>query len=243
MILIKIIEGAGDYNGIAQDKAFHSKGRMGAEVQVYQDNKLIFASKNASTLPDSISFDYARKFNSGSPIPIISEGKYPLYLHMHNGKERAFEIGKGMETVPVIRDIQLSQSSYINIHSRNLNDTSSFAWSTGCITILKEDIEEMFSLLGLKTFNGQYLGQLEIVRNEIDSELMNYYYDQLQDSTKYFNKDWYWRNILLKAADSNVRWEKGIDAVINLAKQQSNIGDLEIMEFLPELLIKVKDLP
>lgn len=242
-IRIVIKEGKGSYKGIAQDKSFHPKGRMGAKVEAYLNDQLVYVTKNVSTLPDSISVEYARKYNGGSPVPIICEGTYDIYSHMHKGKENAIEIGKGLEATPVIRGNSLSESSYINIHSRSLNDVSNFAWSTGCITILKEDIQEMFQVLGIKTFNGQHLGKVVIDRTEIDNELMQHYNSILGEMTRYFNKDWYWRNILLKAADSNVRWEKGIDAVINLAKQQSYMGDLEIMEFLPELLIKIKDLP
>lgn len=48
-----------------------------------------------------------------------------------------------------------------------------------------------------------------------------------------------WRNVISEYADEVERWQRGIEVAVQLAKQDSDLGDLEIFEFLPELIMKI----
>lgn len=48
-----------------------------------------------------------------------------------------------------------------------------------------------------------------------------------------------WKEILEKVANSPEKWEKAIEAAKKAAKADGNLGDLEILQFLPELIEKI----
>lgn len=48
-----------------------------------------------------------------------------------------------------------------------------------------------------------------------------------------------WKEILEKVANSPERWEKAIETAKKAAKADGNLGDLEILQFLPELIEKI----
>jgi len=176
-ICIIFYEGIGSYAGNAIDKTYHPKGRLGARISVYFKGKKVFTTNYASTLPDSISQDIAKKFNGGSPIPCTIQGVFDVYTKMHMGKYKALELGKNNETIPVIRGGVMGSSAAINMHYRSLNDSAngSFVWSAGCLTILEKDIYALFEELGIRTFSGQYVGKLIIDRSNLSDELAEHY--------------------------------------------------------------------
>ena len=173
-IVIIFYEGLGSYSGTPIDKAYHPKGRMGARVSVYKKGEKVFSTNYASTLPDGIGVLH-QKFNGGSPVPTTKEMLYDVYSTMHLSKYKALELGKWSESVPVIRGDNESSSSGINVHRRKSNDYSSFAWSTGCLTILDGEIERMIDCLDIGSFNGEYVGKLIVDRTNMDQELYSLY--------------------------------------------------------------------
>lgn len=48
-----------------------------------------------------------------------------------------------------------------------------------------------------------------------------------------------WKEILEKVASNPAQWEKAIETAKKAAKADGNLGDLEIMQFLPELIEKI----
>ena len=48
-----------------------------------------------------------------------------------------------------------------------------------------------------------------------------------------------WEQILEKVSNSPEKWDAGITTAVGLAKDDSNLGDLEIFKFLPELIEKI----
>lgn len=207
--MIIFYEGLGGYRGTAQDKKFHPKGRMGARVSVYHKGKRVFRTNNASTLPDSISASYAKKFNSGYPVPTTIEGVFDIYTKLHNGKYKAVELGKNSERIPVIREYVMSTSYAINMHYRKVSDYKTFAWSTGCLTVQNEDLQELFSILGIRTFSGQFVGKLIIDRSNLSKELANHYKEEYGEC---FNK---FSSAIYKSSEQKI----GEAAIENLAKK------------------------
>lgn len=53
--------------------------------------------------------------------------------------------------------------------------------------------------------------------------------------------DMNWKEIIEKVSDSPERWEKAINIAAQVAKVDGNLGDLEILEFLPTLIEKIYD--
>ncbi|WP_113671182.1 hypothetical protein [Vallitalea guaymasensis] len=181
-----LAEGIGSYKGKPNKYGteLHKLGRMGAELAIFKNGELIFSTKNASTLPD-IPMDTLGRFNSGLPTPTPCVGMYPLYTKLH-GKKRvpAFELGRGWESIPVIRNSikfieYKSNSNAINLHYRSLNDNNTFACSTGCQTALKEEFDKILKILGCwtngKYIEGQYVGKLIIDRSQITLSLQKRY--------------------------------------------------------------------
>lgn len=52
-------------------------------------------------------------------------------------------------------------------------------------------------------------------------------------------RDMKWKEIIEKVANSPEKWEKAIETANKAAKADGNLGDLEIMQFLPELIEKI----
>jgi ABC-type bacteriocin/lantibiotic exporter with double-glycine peptidase domain len=52
-----------------------------------------------------------------------------------------------------------------------------------------------------------------------------------------------WKQIIEKVASNPEQWEKAINAAAAAAKADSNLGDLEIMQYLPQLIEKVYNAP
>jgi hypothetical protein len=52
-----------------------------------------------------------------------------------------------------------------------------------------------------------------------------------------------WKQIIKNAVDKDKaeKWEKAVNTVINAVKADGCLGDLEILQFLPELIVKVKN--
>lgn len=48
-----------------------------------------------------------------------------------------------------------------------------------------------------------------------------------------------WEGIIDKYTDNPAEWKKGINALVKLAKDESNLGDIEIFKHLPTLLEKI----
>lgn len=48
-----------------------------------------------------------------------------------------------------------------------------------------------------------------------------------------------WEEIIDKHTDNPMEWKKGINAIVKLTKDESNVGDIEIFKFLPALLEKI----
>jgi len=187
MIKIEITEGLGSYKGVPRNGHYNPNGRMGALLQAFKNDVLVYATQNASTLPDSISDWYAGTFNGGDGIPCIYEGTYEVYTKMHMGKHKALEVGKSTESVPVIRNDKESTSTGINLHYRRANDptySQDYASSIGCITVLEDDLMEMFMALGITSFKGEYVGQLAIKRTLTEELYENYkgYYPHMIDN-------------------------------------------------------------
>jgi hypothetical protein len=186
---IVLAEGLGNYDGkqntYAKNRNLHNLGRMGAELGIFHNGRLIFSSKNASTLPD-IPMDNLGRFNDKTPTPTACIGVYPLYTKMHGRKKKypAFELGKYNQTIPVIRNNKSyieykSTSCAINLHYRTKNDSMLFGWSTGCQTMLKEDFDKVIKVLGRwksgKYVEGQYVADIIIDRSQVTETLQTRY--------------------------------------------------------------------
>lgn len=48
-----------------------------------------------------------------------------------------------------------------------------------------------------------------------------------------------WKEIIKKVANNPEQWEKAINAAVNIAKAEGDIGDLEIFKYLPNLIEKI----
>lgn len=48
-----------------------------------------------------------------------------------------------------------------------------------------------------------------------------------------------WKEIIHKAASNPEQWEAAINAAINMAKAEGNLGELEILKYLPDLIEKI----
>ena len=132
-----LVEGLGNYKGksnsYAKKENLHSLGRLGAELGIFNNGKLIYSTKNASTLPD-IPMDPYGRFNESTPTPTLCVGVYPMYTKMHGRKKTypAFELGLGAESVPVIRNsinfIEYKHcSNGIDFHYTSGNDGEKWA--------------------------------------------------------------------------------------------------------------------
>lgn len=225
-IVIVVEEGKGSYRGRSRNPKFNPCGRMGARVSAYKNKELVYVSNNASTLPDSVSKWYATNINDCSPIPCVCEGVYDVYGKMHLGKHKALELGLNNATVPVIRNDVLSTSNAINFHYRKANDpsvNSMYASSVGCITMLKNELYEMLNVLGVNSFNGNYVGKVVVDRSGIceDKKLYDMYKEYFKNTINNFATF----NVQPKAVEPNVNnvseWAiKGHDFVVG-----NNISD------------------
>lgn len=56
-----------------------------------------------------------------------------------------------------------------------------------------------------------------------------------EEAKKYMN----WKEILEKVASNPAQWEKAIETAKKAAKADGNLGDLEVLQFLPELIEKI----
>ena len=186
-IVFTIDEGLGNYKGTPNDRWFHPNGRLGAKLSLYINGKLEYTTNNASTLPDGVNKNY-KTLNGNREVPTLVSGVYNLRTRMHLGrsdsKYRAFEVlsENNFDSVPVIRNKTISTSNGINLHYRYLNDSAtnvpSFAWSTGCLTVLLEDLTEVINILsqhGIKYYSGQNVGKLIVNRQHISDKLKYYY--------------------------------------------------------------------
>jgi len=180
MLVFKVYEGLGDYCGTPKDKDLHPKGRLGARLEVWSNEKLIFESNNVSTLPDSVTDDYSKLFNSGSPIPIVCEGTYDLYTKYHrkiDDLNRCFELGKSAETVPVMRKKIISESSAINFHYTTAADNKAYASSVGCLIMLTSDLMYIIDKLGItyqELIENACIGVMCIDRSNINEGTYSY---------------------------------------------------------------------
>lgn len=189
--IILCIEGLGSYKGKARNARIrkHPKGRMGAIFACIIDGELHYTT-NASTLPDDPMG--VGVFNDNTPVPTIQHGIYKVYSKLHHGRP-SMEVGLYGETAPVIRKTGISTSCAINIHRRSINDYNNFAWSTGCITILEEQLKRLLEVLGVTkngkyNDSGRYIGKLIVDRSCISKELQETYQDiYKQYYTKVFN--------------------------------------------------------
>jgi hypothetical protein len=184
--VIILAEGLGDYKGkqnsYAKARNLHSLGRIGAELGIFKNGKLIYSTKNASTLAD-IPMDIYGKFNDKTATPTVCTGVYSLYTKLHK-KKNAFELGLYSQKIPVIRNSKKyveykSDSSGIDLHYRTLNDSNLWGNSTGCQTVLKEDFMKILEIIGKwdngKYLPGKYVGKLIIDRSQINSTLRTRY--------------------------------------------------------------------
>lgn len=209
-IVIVVEEGKGSYKGESRNHGFNPNGRCGAKVTAYKDGKIVYTSMNASTLPDSVSIWYSDNLNGGTPIPTVCEGIYEVYGKMHLGKHKALELGLGSQTVPVIRRDKVSTSSAINFHYRALDDPSAssiWASSTGCITMLKNELYEMFEVLGINKFNGNHVGKIIIDRGGI-----------CEDKKLYDDYRRYFKNTINNFATFNLKPVKVVKPINDLSE-------------------------
>ncbi|WP_113675653.1 hypothetical protein [Vallitalea guaymasensis] len=220
---ILLAEGLGDYRGKPNSygKELHKLGRMGAELGIFKNGTLIYSTKNVSTLPD-IPMDVKARFNHGSQTPTLCTGVYPLYTKLHGSKrEEAFELGKGAEIVPVIRNSKQyieyeSISSGINLHHRSMNDSETWAWSTGCQTVLEEDFKQILKILGKwkngKYIQGVYVGKIIIDRSQIPYTLQERYKKRYG---KFYSNCFNTNDIVTNTSKDIPKWYKdGLDGLI-----------------------------
>lgn len=260
-IVILFLEGLGGYKGIPYHKDLHPKGRMGAKLVVYKNGILIYESNNASTLPDEICGKaYINNGNDGSSTPTSYAGNvWDVYAKYHLNKidkrHQALEIGLGSRNIEVIRDEKPSRSSAINIHYRPLSDYTTKQWvtSAGCLTILEEDNYKFLEAIGA-TINGNlvqvgtHIGKVIIDRSFISNDLQALYKSLYKDMYQYFIglnllevKAMNYKEIIAKYADKEKvnEWIVAIDAIVAMANESTNLGDVEIAKFLPALIEKI----